>query len=133
MQVFGIAMVFIGNASPEQKVHVFHNIFLVSAGLASCFFIISVVLFFLFNVPQIIGIKTGHVQKKEIKVMKEQQRENKGIKERKIRSGTFNNQAEINQETTLLVNNGDFNENVGNMQFVIWKSVEIYHSNEEII
>ena len=44
----------------------YHNIFLAGCGLAIVFACISIILFVVFDVKKIIGVKTGHEQKKSM-------------------------------------------------------------------
>lgn len=53
-----------------MQVDLYHHIFLVSLGLAIIFFLLTVILFFAFDIRKIIGIKTGHIQKKSIADMR---------------------------------------------------------------
>ncbi|MBD5544103.1 MAG: hypothetical protein HDR01_07680 [Lachnospiraceae bacterium] len=127
-----LQLVLMENITLENKVNIFHNIFLVSIACALCGIVISIILFFLFDIPQIIGIKTGHIQKRAIEVMREQQKANKGLKENRIINREFIFKEE-RQETDLLEDNYYHKEDMSKIKFVVRKSVEIFHSNEEIV
>ena len=127
-----LAIILTGSMSLEQKVNIFHNMFLASTACALGGIIISVILFFLFDIPQIIRIKTGRAQKKAIEIMREQQKVNKKLKEKKITNREFTYKEE-SQETDLLEDNYCRNKNISKIKFVVCKSIEVFHSNEEIV
>ncbi|QBE95743.1 hypothetical protein PMF13cell1_01267 [Blautia producta] len=55
----------------QQQIQLFHNLFLVCMGLCIFFLVLSVMLFFKFDIRNIFNVRTGRSVKKTIKEMEE--------------------------------------------------------------
>lgn len=60
-----------------NQIELYHYIFLISSALAGLFSVVSIVMFFTFDIQKLIGMKTGKSKRKSIEQLKQfQSREN---------------------------------------------------------
>ena len=90
--------------SSFEKINLLNTLFYVALAVAGLFLILSVILFFAFNVPEIFMIKTGRAKKRSIekmmKVNSETGRLNIGSKESKGISSIFGSSTDLSSVKT---------------------------------